>query len=172
MSCDEDSLAAFARGTLAGAPLRAARAHLASCATCRDELDWLVRERRAIALAVASDAPLPDVETVLARVAPLSPRPRSTWLPGVLALGLAPAAALLTILTVGSTLPPSAIAGELAAVDPAPACFPGGDGEEGDVGRLEAMFAACLVASPGPSRSDDRSVTEALYSPHGREACE
>ena len=55
---------------------------------------------------------------------------------------------------------------------PAPACFLGGDGADGDVARVEALFAACLVASPGPSRRDDLGVTEALFSPHGREACE
>lgn len=169
-ACPDEHLEDFVRGDLVGAAAVSVRRHLDGCAACTDEVTWLRREREAVSEALFTSDPLPPASRVLSLAAP--PR-HASWL-GALSMALAPAAALVAIALVGAR--PVAATNEAAIADArisVPACFLGGDADEG-MSAVELAFAACLVASPRPGRvaEIDPRVTDHPLSSLGSEACE
>lgn len=149
-SVDDLALEALELGELDPAVSPGLRAHVVRCADCGARLAALRGERGALVALAETHEPLPDFERVLARVG-THPRPAPLWPWAAAVMAMAAATALVSARAPSLSLPAvAATAGDRAA---ATACYPGDDLARGDdgVARAEAVFAACLFASPAPS---------------------
>lgn len=156
-SVDDLALEALELGELDPGVAPAARAHVVRCADCSARLAALRGERRALVALAETHAPLPDFERVLARVgAHRRPAPLWPWAAAVMAM--AAVTALVSVRAPSLALP--AVAATAGEPSVATACYPGDDLARGDdgVSRAEAVFAACLFASPAPSVGDREGV--------------
>jgi anti-sigma factor RsiW len=135
MTCDELLLESLAYGELGSAEAASRRAHVARCARCRQELEWLRAEHRLV-----HGRPLRAVpQAVRRRVEAQWPGPRQRdgrWL-----APLAVAAAF--VLAVVLSIHPRSSSAPVSCARPAV--------QQSPVTQEEAGFGACLVATPADS---------------------
>jgi len=153
--CDVDRLEALVDGTLEAGPAAEARAHLASCARCAEEIRWLREERRLFdaRLPGMPAGAVPPFAAVLAEVRGRA-RPAQALRARVPWMGLAAAAALALVFAASPHAAPE------ATPEPPPsfACYDDprslvaeatAYATDRAIAGAEDLYGACLVATPG-----------------------